>query len=193
MTGKKLHTTRNYAKENYRYSYFLCKRVATLLDLWQPTPPDDKPMKAQDTESNPFCRKLKLLRGAIAVEELANQTGVAASSIYKMEANPKVRWHTVEQAYGHLFQGPEDHCTTLILWALQQTEKKFALYEAAETAKSLLREEREGVNEHAEAIAAILRRLTPVTAKEMLEFCRKYATDAPTRQLVKAWLSATKA
>lgn len=128
----------------------------------------------------------------MSVEELADESGSSPSSIYKMEANPKVRWQTVERAYATRFHSPQDHCTTLILWALQQTNRKIALYEAAETAQGILREEKHEMDEGAEKILSVLRRLSPVSATRLIEFCTRYGSEEPTRNLVAAWLSATK-
>ena len=126
----------------------------------------------------------------MSVEELAAQSGVAASSIYKMEATAKVRWQTVEKTYGHLFHNAHEHCLLLILWALEQTDQKVSLYEAAETAKCILREEAEGVTDAANRFAIAIRNLTPVEADLLLRFTNKFAASQPTRQMVKAWMEA---
>jgi hypothetical protein len=139
---------------------------------------------------NPFSKKLKSLRGGMSVEDLASRSGVAASSIYKMEGTAKVRWQTVEKTYGHLFRDAQEHCLLLILWALEQTDHKVSLYEAAETAKCILREEAGEAADVASRFGLAIRNLTPVDADLLLRFANKFASSLPTRQMVKAWMEA---
>jgi hypothetical protein len=141
---------------------------------------------------NPFSEKLRKLRGVLSVSDLAQQASVAASLIYKMESTAKVRWQTVEKCYGHLFRDAHEHCMTLILWALEQTDRRVALYEAAETAKTLLREEAEGMSHHIERISKAVKSLSPVDAELLMDFAQMFATTEPTRQMARAWMAAMK-
>jgi hypothetical protein len=139
---------------------------------------------------NPFSEKLKHLRGPLTVEDLAAQCGVAASSIYKMESTAKVRWQTVERAYGRLFRDAQEHLLMLVLWALEQTERKQVLYQAAETAKCLLRDEQIQLDGSAMEISRLTHTLSPPQAGLLLEFVRRYAENEPTRQMAAAWINA---
>lgn len=140
--------------------------------------------------SNPFSRKLKELRGQVPVEQLAQQSGVAPASIYKAETTASVRWQTVEKAYSGFFRDAHDHCLTLILWALEQTDRKVALYEAAAEAKSLLREEVDEIGENAETLQRIIMNLSPPDTELLLSFAKRYCASEPTRDMVRAWMTA---
>ena len=142
---------------------------------------------------NSFCNKLKQLRGPLPVEELAKQKGVAASSIYKMEQTAKVRWATVEKTYGHFFRDVHEHCQTLILWALAQTDQKVALYMAYDTTKTILKEEAEEVSRAAMDIARIIDGLNPVDRELFVRFALKFRSSEPTRTMIRAWLDAVEA
>lgn len=139
---------------------------------------------------NPFSEKLKSLRGNRSVEELAHRSGVAASSIYKMESTAKVRWQTVEKAYGGLFANRREHLVTLILWALEQGETKLDLRDTAEAVSDILGQESAQMKEQQEKLNPIAKSLSPVDASLLLDFAQKFASSDSTRQMAQAWLEA---
>jgi len=124
------------------------------------------------------------------VEQLAKARGVSASSIYKAEQTPKVLWKTVENAYGGLFPNPQEHLETLVLWALEQTQRKVDFPVALRTATLILSEEQSIIKGDALALETLISQLTPVDSECLLRFARLFRSSEPARMMVRAWLAA---
>ena len=192
-SGKVLKKTRNPARHIYTKRGIHGKNRCKIYPggtVWQPklaTHPSMPESTAQDAN---FCAKLKQTRGSMSAEALAERSGMAVSSIYKMEQTARVRWSTVEQAYGVLFEGDDEYYETLMLWALAQSRRQSdpAVSEAAMTR---FREESADYGEmQTRRLGEIAGMLGPEDRELLLRHAEKYLKHEPTRLLVRAWLAA---
>jgi AcrR family transcriptional regulator len=135
-----------------------------------------------------FTEKLKRLRNKASVDELADQCGVAASSIYKAEQTGRVKWETILRIYGRFFRGDHDRLETMVLWAMDQTGERFPETVAMGAASAAVRDDGSDVLARCGELAALLGSLGANDRAALLEFSRRFSHNESTRLMARTWM-----
>lgn len=139
-----------------------------------------------------FSNRLKELRGAIPIKDLAKQTGLSPTALYKAEGGEdSVSWKTIETAYGDLCIHPAQYEELLMLWAMTQSERPVALYKAREALTSVMEEEAEMISKESAAVLREMELMNQPEQRLFTTFARHFRQSEHTRKITEVWMECS--
>lgn len=139
-----------------------------------------------------FSNRLKELRGAIAIKDLAKQTAISPTALYKAEGGQEsVSWKTIETAYGDLCKFPDQYEQLLMLWAMTQSERPVSLYRAREALTNVMREEAQLISKENASVIREMELMNQPDQRLFTQFARHFRISEHTRKITQVWMECS--